>query len=481
MKRFFIIIYGVLSFAFLLADDFLVYDGSGVQQSPSAEWNGTYYLVAWENQYNGDIEAQRLQKVPPYLVGSMITVSSSGTALKVPDMDSDGNRWLIVYEYHLTSPATWAIYSRIVNNDGTLGTESNLSGDGGSGQEKYNPGVGFNSSTSQYLAVWKENSDYDIDGRLVNSSGLPVGNVISDILSASSGEYSNPRVASNGTNYLVVADYNFGYEIHGRIVSSDGVPQGNIINIGSGGYWGQPDVASNGNNYLVVWSDGGSTIKGRLVNPDGTMGSIINISSGAVSAGKPRVDWYSKGNRYLVVWEDKRSGTYTFIYGQLVKPDGTLDGTNRKVTAGTTAHQYMPVTAGGDTTLVAWQDLRDDANGDIWANLGGLLGEYEYPPKWKEKTEFKIAFNLKKVEPNPAKEFTRIYYSIAKPCHVKIYVYDKKGSLVKKIVDEYKPQGIYREFWGICDENNNLLCDGEYFIKFEAGKYKETKKILILK
>jgi hypothetical protein len=477
MKRFFII---MISFVILWADDFLVYGGSGIQQSPAAEWNGTYYLVAWENYYNGNIEAQRIQKATPHLVGPMITVSTSGDYLKVPDMDSDGSRWLIVYEYYDATP-NYAIYSRIVNSDGTLGTESNLSGFGGNGYQKYNPGVGFNSSTSQYLAVWKENSDYDIDGRLVSSSGLPVGNVISDILSASSGEYSNPRVASNGTNYLVVADYNFGYEIHGRIVSSNGVPQGNIINIGSAGYWGQPDVASNGNNYLVVWSDGGTVIKGRIVNSDGSMGSIINISSGAVNAGKPRVDWWAQKNKYLVVWQDKRGGTYHFIYGQLVNPDGTLYGTNKKMTQGNTANQYMPITACGDTSLVAWQDLRSDANGDIWANLGEYLGEHEYPPKWEERTEFKLNFNLQKIEPNPAKEFTRIYYSIAKPCHVKIYVYDKKGAIVKKIVDEYKPQGIYREFWGICDENNNLLPDGAYFIKFEAGKYKETKKILILK
>jgi len=126
-----------------------------------------------------------------------------------------------------------------------------------------------------------------------------------------------------------------------------------------------------------------------------------------------------------------------------------------------------------------------DANGWYWlcVDIDQPLGEHEVPPreKGKEEMELKLTFNLQKIEPNPAKEFTRIYYSIAKPCHVKIYVYDKKGAIVKKIVDEYKPQGIYREFWGICDENNNLLPDGEYFIKFEAGKYKETKKILILK
>ncbi len=125
-------------------------------------------------------------------------------------------------------------------------------------------------------------------------------------------------------------------------------------------------------------------------------------------------------------------------------------------------------------------------NGYLWlcVDINQPLGEHEEGSgreKGKEKEMIRIVYDLEKIEPNPAKEFTRIYYSIANDSYVKIYAYDKRGRLVKKIVDEEKPRGIYRHFWGLDDEKGNLLSPGEYFIKMEAGKFKKTKKILILK
>ncbi|MEO0232776.1 MAG: hypothetical protein ABIL90_02375 [candidate division WOR-3 bacterium] len=146
-----------------------------------------------------------------------------------------------------------------------------------------------------------------------------------------------------------------------------------------------------------------------------------------------------------------------------------------------------------NTYQVSGQQIRrfyvvDETNttGYLWlcVDINQPLGEHEERPgreKGKEKEMIKIVYDLEKIEPNPAKEFVRIYYSLAKDSYVKIYAYDKTGKLVKKIIDEYEPRGIYRFFWGLDDENGNLLPQGEYFIKMEAGKFKKTKKILILK
>lgn len=126
-----------------------------------------------------------------------------------------------------------------------------------------------------------------------------------------------------------------------------------------------------------------------------------------------------------------------------------------------------------------------DANGWLWlcVDIDQPLGEHEHKPREKEseKIEIKLSNAFDKIEPNPAKEFTRIYYSIKEDSHVKIYAYDKTGKLVKRIVDEHKPRGIYRHFWGLDDETGGLLPQGEYFIKMEVGKFKKTKKLLILK
>ncbi len=125
-----------------------------------------------------------------------------------------------------------------------------------------------------------------------------------------------------------------------------------------------------------------------------------------------------------------------------------------------------------------------DANGYVWllVTINQPLGEHEKPPeKGKEVSKIILKYDLEKVSPNPAREFTRVFYSIPKKEHVKIYVYDKTGKLLSRIVDEYQPPGIYRIFWGLVDEKGNLLPDGEYFIKIIAGKFEKTEKILILK
>ena len=136
----------------------------------------------------------------------------------------------------------------------------------------------------------------------------------------------------------------------------------------------------------------------------------------------------------------------------------------------------------GNLHLKGFDVLGPDQNGYVWliaiiSTIGTFSQKFE-----NEKIEnIKLKFGIKEISPNPAKEFLRISYSVEKDAYVKIYVYDKKGAVVKKLVDGFHKKGIYRIFYGICDERNNLLPSGEYFIKFEADKFKEVKKILILK
>lgn len=131
---------------------------------------------------------------------------------------------------------------------------------------------------------------------------------------------------------------------------------------------------------------------------------------------------------------------------------------------------------GGITADGIWAYLRCEINSP--------LGENDFPPGREKGWDGKglnLNYALKEISPNPAREFTRISFTIPREEHVKIYVYDKTGKLVKKIVDEKKPRGLYRIFWGLVDEDNRLLPNGEYFIKMEAGKFKKTEKLLILK
>jgi hypothetical protein len=64
-------------------------------------------------------------------------------------------------------------------------------------------------------------------------------------------------------------------------------------------------------------------------------------------------------------------------------------------------------------------------------------------------------------------------YCILEPVRVKLNIYDVSGRLVRRLLNEYKLPGDYEVRW-----DNNELSRGIYFLKFRAGDYKETKKLI---
>ncbi len=85
--------------------------------------------------------------------------------------------------------------------------------------------------------------------------------------------------------------------------------------------------------------------------------------------------------------------------------------------------------------------------------------------------------NLKLTEahPNPFTDHTSINYEIAESAKVNIIVYDLLGSKVAELVNAEKDPGSYS-----VDFNGESLPSGTYLIHFSAGKFRETKKIVLL-
>ena len=95
-------------------------------------------------------------------------------------------------------------------------------------------------------------------------------------------------------------------------------------------------------------------------------------------------------------------------------------------------------------------------------------------------SEFFLAQNY----PNPFKDKTLIKYCVAFKTRVMLRVYNSKGELIEKLVDEEKKPGTYEvEFnASVCHsrESGNLI-EGNYFYRLEAGKFRSEKKMLLLK
>ncbi len=87
-----------------------------------------------------------------------------------------------------------------------------------------------------------------------------------------------------------------------------------------------------------------------------------------------------------------------------------------------------------------------------------------------EKTVFLNSY------PNPFNATTTIEYTLAESGPVDLRIFDIAGRIVATIAGGIYPAGYYRETWNAGDRASGL-----YFVRLQAGQYKETKKIVLLK
>ncbi|KXK55917.1 MAG: peptidase S8/S53 subtilisin kexin sedolisin [Chlorobi bacterium OLB5] len=96
----------------------------------------------------------------------------------------------------------------------------------------------------------------------------------------------------------------------------------------------------------------------------------------------------------------------------------------------------------------------------------------------KDKSNINIPkiFKLSQNYPNPFNPITKINYSLPRAVKVNIQVYDILGRLVKTLVNENKDAGNYEvQFDG------TGLASGVYFYRIEAGEFKDSKKMVLVK
>jgi len=92
-----------------------------------------------------------------------------------------------------------------------------------------------------------------------------------------------------------------------------------------------------------------------------------------------------------------------------------------------------------------------------------------------------INYNLFQNYPNPFNPLTKIKYSILKDSRVELTVYNIKGKLVKKLVDENKQSGNYYVTWDGTNEKGICVGSGVYFYQIKAGNNSIIKNMLFLK
>ena len=91
------------------------------------------------------------------------------------------------------------------------------------------------------------------------------------------------------------------------------------------------------------------------------------------------------------------------------------------------------------------------------------------------------AFHLNQNYPNPFNPTTEIGYSIPENTFVSITIYDVQGRLVKSLVNQNQDAGLYQTNWNAKNEKGVSMPAGMYFYTIQTEKFKDTKKMILLK
>lgn len=87
-----------------------------------------------------------------------------------------------------------------------------------------------------------------------------------------------------------------------------------------------------------------------------------------------------------------------------------------------------------------------------------------------------VKFSLEQNYPNPFNPETMITYSISKPLHVTLSVYNVVGQKVAELVNEFQSASSYHVTFDAKD-----LSSGVYFYRLEAGDYIKTLKMMLVR
>ena len=83
--------------------------------------------------------------------------------------------------------------------------------------------------------------------------------------------------------------------------------------------------------------------------------------------------------------------------------------------------------------------------------------------------------------PNPFGRITTIEYSLPRPSHVRLYIFDAMGRLVKTLVDQPQGPGEQRVTWDGTGNSGRRVAAGVYFYVLRTEEKTQSKKMILLR
>lgn len=352
------------------ASGFVVSSGTGHRQLPAMAFDGTNFLVAWQDRRSGtsyDVYAARVSKSGTVLDPAGLVVSAAAGDQGPPAVAFDGTNHLVAWSDGTTTSSD--ILATRVSPAGAVLDGTSLVIANATGAQTA-PAVAFDGTS--FVVAWgdKRSGLGDVYAARIDAAGV-VQNPGGVPMSAGAWLRDAPSLACEAGSCLVAwqdsrsgtTDVYGARFAGGSVLDPAGIPIPHASN-----YQAAPAIGFDGANYLVVWHDyrlGATTgltadIFGARVTPAGTPldPAGIAISTATSAQLRPALAWMAPS--YLVVWEDQREGAGTSrIYGARVGADGqVLDPTGIAMSTATATQRVPAVAADGTNYLVAWADRR---------------------------------------------------------------------------------------------------------------------------
>ncbi|UQA64072.1 MYXO-CTERM sorting domain-containing protein [Polyangium aurulentum] len=347
--------------------------GSQMYPAMASDGNGTF--IVWRDYRSGssyDIYGARLSTAGAVLDASGIVISTATGSQRYPALGFDGTNYLAVWEDR-RSNNSYDVYGARVSPAGSILDPAGIAiAKSPSDEANLAVAAGIGSS----LVVWDATGDAtDVMAARVSPNGAVLDASLTVSVEVSD---QQPTAAGfDGTNWLVVwSDSRQGRSnLYGTRVSTAGValdPAG-ILLIDTPARVGPPRLAFDGTNYLLVWTDNRSiadqtNIFGARVTPSGAVldpGGFA-IAAGGQSQQDPAIAF--GGGGYLVAWMDDRNGATAWdLYAARVTPGGAvLDPQGFELTAAAKSQGYPDLAYAGGHFFAVWEDLRNGASADVF-------------------------------------------------------------------------------------------------------------------
>jgi hypothetical protein len=341
---------------------------TGNEDDPAAAFGDTAFLVVWRDNSSGgsDIHGARVAQGGSVMDPGGVVITDAAGSQRAPDVAFDGTNFGVTWEDYRSTSGIDVYLARVSPTAVVLDTAGIPIFP--SSELQLVPAVAFD-GTNYMVSCEYSGGSQDIVVAQVAPSGTVLG-LEWKVLSTEENRQLETAASFDGVNYLVVWEdgRNGSWDIYGTRVDPTGSvldPDGILIGISEAELY-SPSVAFDGTNYLVVWEESGAGIVGARVTPSGAVldpGGVV-IAAGPGERRFPAVAF--GGTNYMVVWDDDRGGSYD-VYGARVTPSGTVLDPGGIVVSDAAYSQQMPELAfDGTNYLVAWEDIRDGHDRNVY-------------------------------------------------------------------------------------------------------------------